>query len=257
MSTKPIDKTIKELFNEISLDSVRYDGTEEFVFFGKLIASGMYSSVFKVQYPYIPSKIEEMFKDPVLVISTEKHKEKLFHSLSGIKTFVPDYEKLEAEAREEWAEYANEDEEFYWSEYAGEFNIYPFLSYIASEYDLTVFFTEKLSSNVEIEDKKLDFVLDMITEHIPGKEKLSFYQHIDADIVALDTEEILEAYNLNDTEFEEYMKFYELTIRDIKKASKVLSAEVEKDIYVTVDIHEKQYLNTSNSIICADPFVFH
>jgi len=96
----------------------------------------------------------------------------------------------------------------------------------------------------------------MIREHISEKEKLSYYQYITADIVKFDTKEILEAYNINETEFEEYIKFYELTIRDIKKASKVLSDEVEKDIYVTLDIHDKQYLKTSNGIVCADPFVF-
>jgi len=69
----------------------------------------MYTAVLRVRKPYLPSEVSERFKDPVLIISTEKYKEKLFSSLSGIDTFVPDYEALKEEAHKEWAESADED----------------------------------------------------------------------------------------------------------------------------------------------------
>jgi len=266
-------KKISTLLEKNGID-LSYDGTTD-IFCGEIIASGVFTAVVDLDYLHIKNFEDDInhLKDPVLILTTEPHKKDLISSVLGSEFVVDiDIQKNIKQYEKEWL-FENgfdsieeaEEEGFYFNylDYISEeeFNIYPWLDYLNSEYYIYYFFTEKLEK-YDIKSSEIDVSKELLNNFFPVNDQIhsSYFEYVTFDSSKL--------YSLIKTNIKEnkHSSFYKLrklgkreeikrgillfkiVMRDIVKASKSLSSIVRPDI------HLEQFVLHNGQPYCIDPF---
>ena len=240
----------------ISLDDER-------AYFGRYISSGEFTIVYKLDYPFVPQNIRDKFKSPVLVITADKGKMEILSSLINSNFYQPNFSDLEAEDLKSWLyendfdtiEEANEEcYEFRWSEYASDFDLYPFLSRISSEKGLNVFFMEEAEEvyyDPFIFEKIEDLFLNNIFSGNLNGNAGHFIKQLnqfkfDKNLVEEFKEHLGYSYN-------DFINLFKIVKRDILKACKT---DVLSRSFLSLDLHDKQFIELDNKIYLSDAFIY-
>ena len=229
---------------------------------GKIIAAGKFSMVIDLERNAYPEDISKEFKNPVMIISVEKHKADMFRKIAEEKVVKIDYDSFLNSQYELWKENNTGTVDDFLSEIFG-----TDLSYIlalaesCSNYDISMYFTEKLEIldmkyeiGLHIFDSALDLIGEIVPETIQASpvEILSYIENIRVD------KDFIEHLENCEERFPEVFQDQILEIaNEILRSSEIaLNVAEESDIQsVSLDIHEHQFVKKGDKIICVDPIL--
>ena len=283
-----VEKFLKDLIKESSEETERLytkEGLEDNpVFipnFGKVIGLGSFSCAIKVDGFYQPEV--KGIKNPILICTVEKEKEKMFSSILGDKVvplnveenlryekidFLEDYREeiediliergeLEEEERgfdfelhyysvEELVEILEDEEGIYFSEWTESF--YSIMECFLSTYDIYAFWVEKASTINFSEKEKKEFEVFSTSLYSPKENQYEFFAYSKEDVVSA-YEHLLEIAKKTP-----FMK--ELLLKTKDSIINGISTLVEEGIFSFFwDIHPGQFIKYEgeNKIYCIDP----
>jgi len=262
------DSTIRTVLNDY-LGAENYNvnsGEKERICFGEIIASGVYTTVIKIDAINTPDYVFEKFNNPVMILTKDKYKKEIFRHVVGLDILEVDIEKERKKALRSWLEDNNfkseeEAEEecccFDWIDFAGDFDIFPFLDFIKSENEVEIFFMEELKNNIEVESDILEKACSFVYRDI-GSRILRKYDTLEYTYDKEDLKEMILEYLEEVDKEKEFLNRIEdllnmicIIYRDIVKVSEIVN---ERDSY-TLDLHEYQFVETGEEIYCIDPFL--
>jgi len=262
------DDTIRTVLNNyLGVEDYNINcGEKEKINFGEIIASGLFTTVIKLDQLFVPDNIFEKFNNPVLILTKDKYKKEIFKHVVGLEILEIDTEKERDKALKCWLEEndfkseeeAEEENDYFdWIDYANDFDIVPFLDYIKSENGIDIFFMEELKNNIEVESDILEKACSFVYKDI-GDRRLRKYDTLEYTYDKEDLKEMILEYLEEIDKEEEFLNRIEdllnmiyIIYRDIVKVSEIVN---EKDSY-TLDLHEYQFIETGEEIYCIDPFL--
>ena len=232
------------------------------VFFGELLSIGAFTAVFKIKQPYKISGIDlSSFKDPVLIISTEKIKPSIYEEISGQKVFRIDsehFKKLYDSHKENWLkEHRNLGEFDIWNMFE-DIDLNPLLYMISEELDSAVYIAEKIEkievstdicqSFYSLISKECDICPDVIYWLEDIKKKLENFEFSNLDQYI---SELLQ----NSSEKEYFEEIVFAATSALRKSTEIALKEGNAKL-ARVDIHELQFVKQGEHIKCIDPLVY-
>lgn len=250
------------LFNDFNKNLASFiDNNNGYSPIREFIAGGAYTNVFEIYPINVPSYD---FKDPVLVMSLDKDKSKLFKAVTGLNILELTidrmdriYEDAKAECLSECSSMYDNEEEILENE-----NVYDYINDFEPSFffkdliesGICIYITERVNSDLsELEVLHIEKALEVYSDTLRDQYGMfdnTGYAFSETDISI--SKENIEFSNSDSVELDKGLiaKYTDIINRDILKMSNLLL-----DCKVTLDLHIDQFIKINKEIFLIDSFV--